>query len=98
MIAWRGIFGATGLGVLLLVLPQKQMWRSFREMGWLGGLFIVQSAADMMFYLGAWRNTSVASVAVIYATAPFLAAGLGWLVMREGLTPRHMGSASAIRP
>jgi drug/metabolite transporter (DMT)-like permease len=83
MIAWRGIFGAVGLAVLLLSFPQKQMWRSLKEMGWLGGLFVVQSAAGMMFYLGALRHTSVASVAVIYATAPFLAAGLGWLVMRE---------------
>jgi drug/metabolite transporter (DMT)-like permease len=44
---------------------------------------VAQSAAGMMFYLSALRHTTVASVAVIYATAPFLAAALGWMVMRE---------------
>jgi drug/metabolite transporter (DMT)-like permease len=83
MLAWRGIFGALGLMVVMAVLRQRDVWHSFRSMGWLGSLFVIQSAAGMMCYLTALRHTSVANVAVIYATAPFLAAALGWLVMRE---------------
>jgi drug/metabolite transporter (DMT)-like permease len=83
MLAWRGIFGALGLVAVMVVLRQRDVWHSFRSMGWLGWLFVIQSAAGMMCYLTALRHTSVANVAVIYATAPFLAAALGWLVMRE---------------
>ncbi len=84
MLAWRGIFGALGVAAAMLALPQQRsVWQSLRAMGWLGWLFVVQSAAGMIFYLKALRHTTVANVAVIYATAPFLAAGLGWVVMRE---------------
>jgi drug/metabolite transporter (DMT)-like permease len=83
MLAWRGLFGALGLAVAMAVLRQKDLWCSVKGMGWVGWLFVLQSAAGMMCYLSALRHTSVANVAVIYATAPFLAAGLGWLVMRE---------------
>ncbi|MGO9037289.1 MAG: DMT family transporter [Steroidobacteraceae bacterium] len=83
MVAWRGLFGAAGLAALLLAAPERGTWSRFRKMGWLGWLFVGQSAAGMTFYLAALRHTTVASVAVIYATAPFLAAGVGWLAMRE---------------
>jgi drug/metabolite transporter (DMT)-like permease len=83
MLAWRGIFGALGLIAVMVALRQRHVWQSLRNMGWMGWLYVVQSAAGMAFYLTALRHTSVANVAVIYATAPFLAAGLGWLVMRE---------------
>src|SRR5579862_8100261 len=82
MIAWRGIFGAAGLCAVLAV-SREESTRRFASLGWLGWLFVAQSAAGMMFYLLALRHTTVASVAVIYATAPFLAAALGWMVLRE---------------
>jgi drug/metabolite transporter (DMT)-like permease len=83
MIAWRGLFGAAGLAAVMLMSPERNTWRGFVKLGWAGWLFVLQSAAGMMFYLAALRHTTVASVAVIYATTPFLAAGLGWLAMRE---------------
>jgi drug/metabolite transporter (DMT)-like permease len=83
MLAWRGLFGALGLGLVMLALRERNIWHSLRNMGWLGWLFVLQSTAGMVCYLTALRHTSVADVAVIYATAPFLAAGLGWVVMRE---------------
>ena len=83
MLAWRGIFGALGLAAAMLALGERNIGRSLKNLGWLGWFFVVQSAAGMMCFLYALRHTSVANVAVIYATAPFLAAGLGWMVMRE---------------
>jgi drug/metabolite transporter (DMT)-like permease len=83
MLAWRGIFGAGGLAAVLVALRQGDLWQSLRKMGWLGWLLVIQGAAGMCFYLTALRHTSVANVAVIYATAPFIAAGLSWMVMRE---------------
>jgi drug/metabolite transporter (DMT)-like permease len=83
MLAWRGLFGGFGLLLVLLLWRREEHWRELRSMGWSGWLFVLQSAACMIFYLTALRHTSVANVAVIYATAPFLAAGLGWVVLRE---------------
>jgi drug/metabolite transporter (DMT)-like permease len=83
MLAWRGILGALGLAVVLALMPQQGTWRSLRGLGWLGWFFVLQSSAGMIFFLTALRETSVAHVAVIYATVPFIAAALGWLVMRE---------------
>jgi drug/metabolite transporter (DMT)-like permease len=93
MIAWRGLFGAAGLVLVLALQRSPGTWRAVRELGWWGWMFIVQTAAGMMFYLSALRHTTVAHVAVIYATAPFFAAGLGWWVMRERLHWRSILAA-----
>lgn len=83
LLAWRGIFGGLGLAVVMLAMRQRDVWQRLLDMGWRGWLFVVQTTAGMVCYLTALRHTSVANVAVIYTTAPFLAAALGWLVMRE---------------
>ena len=83
MLAWRGVLGASGLALVLTVMPQLGSWRSLRKLGWLGWFFVLQSSAGMIFFLTALRHTTVAHVAVIYATVPFSAAILGWLVMCE---------------
>jgi drug/metabolite transporter (DMT)-like permease len=83
MAAWRGLFGAAGICVVMLLLRERDVWGSLRSMGWRGWLFVVQSALGMSFYLAALRHTTVASVAVIYATTPLLAASLSWFFFRE---------------
>lgn len=83
MLAWRGILGAMGLALVLCAMPRQGSWRSLRNLGWLGWLYVVQSSAGMIFFLTALRHTSVAHVAVIYATVPFFAAVLSWLAIRE---------------
>jgi drug/metabolite transporter (DMT)-like permease len=95
MIAWRGPFGAAGLAAVMLVQRNRRALRSIATMGWLGWLFVGQSAAGMIFYLTALRSTSVANVAVIYATSPFLAAALSWAVMRERPTLSSLGASAA---
>lgn len=83
MLAWRGILGALGLALVITLMPQQGTWRTLRNLGWLGWFFVLQSSAGMIFFLTALRHTSVAHVAVIYATVPFIAAALSWLAMRE---------------
>lgn len=83
MLAWRGIFGALGLAIVMLALERRNFTAGFRTMGWPGWLFVLVSALGMIFFITSLNNTTVAHVAVIYATVPFLAAGLGWLVSRE---------------
>jgi drug/metabolite transporter (DMT)-like permease len=83
ILAWRGLFGAIGLAIVILVMERQKAWTSIRNMGRHGWLYAGVSAMGMIFFITSLKHTSVAHVAVIYATAPFLAAGMGWLVMRE---------------
>lgn len=83
LLFWRGIFGAIGLAVAILALERTSAWRKFRDMGWPGWLFAVVSAVGMALFIMALRHTTVAHVAVIYATVPLMAAVLAWLAMRE---------------
>ena len=86
MLAWRGIFGAIGIAAVIFALKRRDAWEEFRRMGWPGWLFAIVSALGMIFFITALKHTTVAHVAVIYATVPFLAAALSWLVIREKAT------------
>ncbi len=80
---WRGIFGSlTGL-VFLVAQERGAALRTFSHMGKSGVLFSLLSTAGMVTFLTALKLTTVAHVAIIYATVPFLSAGLAWLAMRE---------------
>ena len=83
MLAWRGIFGALGLAAVILAMDRRNALRGFRNLSRPGWLFASLGALGMIFFITSLRHTTVAHVAVIYATVPFLAAALGWLVSRE---------------
>ena len=48
-------------------------------------VLLALNAAAMVLLVTAIQRTAVANVSVIMATIPFMAAGLGWLILREGL-------------
>lgn len=87
MLAWRGIFGALGMVVLGLMLEGRGFWSLFRVFlrreGWPAWVFAVGTVGGMTCYISSLRATSVAHVAVIYASVPFVAAALGWLCIGE---------------
>jgi drug/metabolite transporter (DMT)-like permease len=95
MLAWRGIFGALGIALVIFAFERRKAWRSFIHLGLPGWAFAIVSAIGMICFITALRQTSVAHVAVIYALAPFIAAALGWLAMRE-LPTRNAVATSAI--
>ncbi|QEX22181.1 hypothetical protein FRZ61_21110 [Hypericibacter adhaerens] len=80
---WRGVF--TGLFVLALLLWQHgaAAWRSIPAMGWPGLAVVALSSSGMIFFIHAFRHTSVADVAIIYAAAPFVTAGIAWSWLKE---------------
>jgi len=90
LLAWRGVFGAIGLAIVILAMEHRTAWRKVRDMGWPGWVFAIVSAIGMVLFITSLRHTTVAHVAVIYATVPLIAAALAWLVMRE------RSSASAV--
>lgn len=83
MVAWRGVAGALGLVLVIELMPQQGGWRALRHLDRIGWFFVLQSSAGMIFFLTALRHTTVAHVAIIYATVPFIAAALSWVWMRE---------------
>lgn len=86
ILAWRGIFGSLGIAAVMVAMERGQIWKSFRDIGGAGWLFVAVSTLGMVFFINSLKETTVAHVAVIYATIPFVAAVLGWLVMGERST------------
>ena len=83
MIAGRGIFGAVGMLALIVAFSPRTWTRQFRDMDRWDGLYIVNYIFGTICYITSLGQTSIAHNAVIFATLPFVAAFLGWLVMRE---------------
>jgi drug/metabolite transporter (DMT)-like permease len=79
MLFWRGLFA--GLMILCVIIAQERRntLAAIEAIGRPGVAAALCSTAATILYLNAFRRTSVADVAVIFAAAPFLTAGLGWL-------------------
>lgn len=83
MIAWRGLLGGAGMVIFMLLRERREFLASFVRMGLPGLGFVGLSTIGLTVFLLALQRTTVAHVSIIYATVPFLAAALAWLVMRE---------------
>jgi drug/metabolite transporter (DMT)-like permease len=83
LLFWRGVFAALGLLLLIAATQRRAAWRQFREMGMPGWLFAAISGLGMVCFISSLTLTSVAHVAIIYGTVPFVAAGASWLMLRE---------------
>ena len=86
-VAIRAEIGAVYMAIGLIYVHRGQSLAAIRSIGWLGLFVGLCGAASMLCFIGAFFNTSIANVSVIYATTPFIAAGLGWLIMREAVGP-----------
>lgn len=83
VILWRGLAGAAGLIALLFWLRGRSVLGDFGRLGWAGLAYALCSGLGMLFFVGSLKATSIAHVAIIYATLPFIAAFLGWLILGE---------------
>lgn len=91
--AWRGFVG--GLLIAVYVAWQRRRARAERplRLGWRGWLMATTGALASIAFIAAFKNTYVANVAIIYATAPFIAALLGWLIAGERATAKTLAAA-----
>jgi drug/metabolite transporter (DMT)-like permease len=80
---WRGLFGASGLVLVLVLVPATGGLRSFRNLGKPGFAYAAITILSMLLFISALRQTTVAHVAVITATVPFFAAYLGGAILHE---------------
>ena len=90
MLVWRNVFGGLFMTAYVFATERRQAVRSFLELGVVGWLAALVNGLSMICYLAALRHTSVANVAVIYATAPFGAAAIAWLAYRDRASTRTL--------
>lgn len=83
LIFWRSMFAALFLLALLVRQEGSGALRAIGTMGWPGWAVAILSTGIVLTFMSALRLTAVADVMIIQATAPFVVAGLAWLVMRE---------------
>ena len=91
LLFWRGIFA--GVTILAVIVAQngRRSLAAIRAVGGIGVAVATLSALAAWLYIAAFRHTTVADVAVIYATLPFVTAahGLGAAGRARGLALRR---------
>ncbi len=91
VLALRGAIGSVlTLAYVRMTRPPGPRLR----LGWRGWLLASVGTAASVAFLGAFRLTYVANVALIYAMTPFAAAALGWLFLREPVRRAVIGSTA----
>lgn len=83
MALWRAPFGALGLLAVILWLQGRAGLRDFARMGWAGTGYALASGVGILFFMAALKGTTIAHMAIIYATLPFVAGAIGWILLRE---------------
>lgn len=89
-VSLRAAIGAIYMAIGLVYVHRGDSLAAIRSIGWFGLAVSACASLSMLFYVGALYHTTVANVAVLYATTPFLAAALAWLIMREKASRRTM--------
>jgi drug/metabolite transporter (DMT)-like permease len=79
MLFWRGLFAGLMILCVIAVQERRNTWATIRAISRPGPVAASCSTAATILYINAFRRSSVADVAVIFAVAPFITAGLGWL-------------------
>jgi drug/metabolite transporter (DMT)-like permease len=79
MLFWRGVFAGLMILCVIVVQERGRTLTAIRAIGRPGFVAALCSTAATILFLNAFRRTSVADVVMIFAAAPFVTAGLGWL-------------------
>lgn len=83
MLFWRGLFGGLFIAGFIAWRERGTTVAAFRGIGRPGLLAGACSTAATICFINALRLTTVADVTIIYATAPFAAAAIAWVWMRQ---------------
>ncbi len=81
VIFWRGLF-AVGFTFIYITVKGSVIQETL-NMGKSGLMAAVVSSAGTAAFIPAFKLTSIANVSLIYAAAPFVAAFIAWVWMRE---------------
>lgn len=95
MSLWRAIFATLMLSAGFVALNRGDTLRRLAAFDWRHLVIAVSGAAAMLAYIGAIAFTTIANITILYATGPFIAAGLAWFWIGERAAPRTI-LASAV--
>jgi len=98
MLGWRSLFGLLAILAFTLWQGGPSNLRLRKLLNWPGLLVILSTGVGMTCFVASNMMTSIANVAVLYATLPFMAAGLAWawLGERPGRRTLVAGTAALI--
>jgi len=95
MLFWRGLFGGLLIAATIVWQERARTRAAFAAVGWAGVVTASCSTVATICFITALRETTVADVTIIYATAPFIAALIAWAWTREQ-PPRTTIAASGV--
>lgn len=94
ILCWRGLVGGLLVALYVELRRGAQPRHSAFSLGKEGWLLATVGSLGSITFIYAFKLTYVANVAVIYATAPFFAALLAWMFMREAMSPKTLVAAT----
>ncbi len=83
MLFWRGLFSGALVLLAYFVLEGENALPALKTLRWPSLAVAVLSAAGMITGIGSLRYGSVADAMVIYATVPFITAGIAYFALGE---------------
>ena len=95
VLAWRALLGSASIATVGLIEWRRGRLDNPFGFGPLSPVVALLAMIAISAYTAAVMTTTIADVMVIYATLPFVAAAIGWLVNREPVAPRTLVAAVA---
>jgi drug/metabolite transporter (DMT)-like permease len=95
VVGWRAALGAVSISAVGLVEWRRGRLDELFGFGSLSPMVAALATIAIAAYSAALMTTTIADVMVIYATIPFVAAALGWLVNRESIDRRTLAASIA---
>jgi drug/metabolite transporter (DMT)-like permease len=86
-IFWRSVFASATLFLFIAIRKRRATVAHFRAIGWPGLVMALCFCGASSSYVPAVLLTSVANTLILQSVAPFVAAALGFLLMREPVRP-----------
>ncbi len=83
MLFWRGLFSGSAVFLVFFFIEGRGGWAILKGLRWPALAVAVLSAAGMITGIGSLRYGAVADAMVIYATVPFVTAGIAFLFIGE---------------
>jgi len=83
VLLWRGLLAGGAMSAWLVWRRGRAGLADWKRLGWAGWSAATVSSAATVCFIAAFKNTVVANVVIIYAAAPFVAAAIAWVWMRE---------------
>jgi drug/metabolite transporter (DMT)-like permease len=93
---WRSLFGAIFVAGFTFLRGERVLICETLAIGRLGLVASILSAAAMLAFIPALRHTSVANVALIFATLPLVIAIMSRLLMDEPLSARSSAACVGV--